>query len=140
MGTYNWSNVKIEIDKADGSLIDISQYVTAINGFKRNAPTVELTPANQANAKHIFGGLLSCDEVQLTGVFDDTATSGPDAVFIDLGCIATAGGTRTLKLTQGGTKYSQVEVIITGYDRNPQKGQPTMYTASVQPTGAVTEN
>jgi hypothetical protein len=140
MAKYTWDDLAISFDNNSGTPVDISAYVTAINGFKRNAPTVELTPAGAGDAVHLFGGLLTCDEVQITGPYDDAATTGPDALFIDLGCKSTSGGTRTLKLTYGSTKYSSVEVIITGYDRNPVKGNPNMYTVTLQPTGNVTEN
>ena len=143
---YFWSNTNVKFDKSDGATqVDITQYVTAINGFHLNAPTVDVTPAGQTWIRQLFGGILSGDTFTITGVYDDTATTGPDALFNDPGCInTTATGsplnkTRTLLLTYGGTKTSQVETIITAYNRDPVKGQPTMYSVDLTPTGAVTE-
>jgi len=139
---YNWSNIKVEFDNSSGTLVDMSQYITSINGVKINAPTVDVTPLGSSAGgwqKNLFGGLLQMDEITIEGFYDDTASTGPDAIFKDLGCVATSGGTRTLKVTWGGTKYTQVETIITGYDRTPSKGQPTMFTVTLTATGAVTE-
>jgi hypothetical protein len=144
LATYTWANVKFEIDDSSGSSHDISQYVTTCNGIHFQAPTVDVTPAGAGVAaaawvKQLFGGIFNGQDITLTGVFDDTATTGPDALFKDLGCIATSAGTRTFKVTYGGTKSTAIETIITGYDRDPVKGQPTMYTATLSTTGAPTE-
>ena len=73
------------------------------------------------------------DDIELTGFYDDTATTGPDAVF------NAPGETRTLKITWGGTKTSSVETIIAGYQRQAAVKESTKYTVTLKPTGAVTE-
>lgn len=142
MAVYNWSNVVVQFDNSSGVQQDMSQYISEINGFKVNAPVVDVTPLGSSAAgwqKNLFGGLLSVDEITITGYYDTQATTGPDAIFNDPGCKNTSAGTRTLKVTWGGTYTTSVETIITGYDRNPSKGAPTMFTVTLAATGAVTE-
>jgi len=144
VATYNWSNLKVQFDNSSGTLLDMSAYVTAFGGIKFAAPTQDVTPAGSsvaANAwvKNIFAGIFNGADIQIDGVYDDTASTGPDVIFNDLGCKATAGGTRTLTVTYGGSKTTTIETIITAYDRNIVKGQPTTYTVTLTPTGAPTE-
>ena len=140
MATGTWAGLNIKIDDSSGNPQDISQYVTAISGVNVTAPTVDVTPAGVSYLKKLFGGLLSMDTVTLDMIYDDTASTGPKALFNDTGCVATSGGTRTLKVTYFGTNYTSVEVIIASFKRQPVKGTPTMCQASLDPTGTITEN
>jgi hypothetical protein len=133
LATYGFPNLKVEFDLIGGTLTDMTAYTTSIGGVKINAPVQDVTPAGVTWTKQLFGGIFGADEITIEGVYDDTATTGPDVVY------NVPGATRTLKVTYGASKSTSVETIITGYDRQPAKGQPTMYTVTLTPTGTVTE-
>lgn len=131
MATYNWSNLKIEFDDNGGVLKDVSEYVLAFNGVKLKGETQDVTPAGWQYVKKLFAGLKSADSVTIDLIYDDTATTGPDAIFNDI------GSTRSLKVTWGGTKTTTTEWIITGYDRLPKKGEVTQSQATLEFTGTA---
>ena len=133
MAKYGSDDLKVEVDNSGGTLVDVTAHVTEINGYSVQAVLEESTPFGVAWEESIFSGVKLVDDVELTGFYDDTATTGPDAIFNDL------GATRTLKLTWGGSKTSSVEAIIAQYDRNPAVKESTKYTVTLKPTGAVTE-
>lgn len=140
MANYNYSNVGYKFDDSGGVARDVE--VLAINGINVKAETQDVTPNGVAYMKKLFGGLVSMDEIVLTVLYDDVAAAsgGTDALFIDVGCVGTSGGTRTFKITYGSTKYTSVEVIIGGYDRKPVKGSPHTAEVTLVPTGTITEN
>ena len=131
MATYNWSNLKIEFDNTGGSLVDVSAYVLGFNGVKIKGETQDVTPAGWQFVRKLFAGLKSCDDITLDLLYDDTATTGPDAIF------NAVGETRSLKITWGGSKTTTTEWIIAGYDRLPTKGQMTQGEATLTFTGTA---
>lgn len=133
MAKYGSDQLTIEFDNSGGTLVDMTAHVTEINGFSTQAVLEESTPFGASWEESLYSGVKLADDVELTGFYDDTATTGPDAIFNAL------GSTRTLKLTWGGAKTSQVEAIIAQYDRNPAVKESTKYTVTLKPTGAVTE-
>ena len=133
MTKYGSDQLTIEFDNAGGMLVDMTAHVTEINGLSVQAVLEESTPFGASWEESLYSGVKLADDVELTGFYDDTATTGPDAMFNAL------GATRTLKLTWGGAKTSQVEAIIAQYDRNPAVKESTKYTVTLKPTGAVTE-
>lgn len=139
MTNYTFANLKVEFDDSAGAVQDMTDYVLTINGVNVKAETQDVTPAGTEYMRKLYAGLLSMDEIVLGLMYDDTATVGPDAIFNDVGCRATAGGTRTLKATYGGTKSTSVETIIKQYPRKPAKGQVTLAEVTLEPTGTITE-
>ena len=133
MTKYGSDQLTIEFDNAGGMLVDMTAHVTEINGLSVQAVLEGSTPFGASWGEALYSGVKLADDVELTGFYDDTATTGPDAMFNAL------GATRTLKLTWGGAKTSQVEAIIAQYDRNPAVKESTKYTVTLKPTGAVTE-
>lgn len=133
MAKYGSDDLKVEFDNSGGTLVDMSAHVIEINGFSKQAVLEESTPFGADWEASLFSGVKLVDDVELTGFYDDTAATGPDAIFNSL------GDTRTLKLTWGSTKSSSVEAIIAQYDRNPAVKESTKYTVTLKPTGAVTE-
>ena len=101
--------------------------------FDREAILEEITAAGDNDEAHAKVGLNKVNTLDLGGAFDDQASTGPDVIFNSI------GDTRTLKITWGSSKTSQVECIIKNYVRNAVRGELTKYTVTLQPTGAVTE-
>lgn len=77
--------------------------------------------------------------VELGGVYDDTASTSPDALFANRVPEGPSATERTLKFTWGGSKTTSVETILIGYRRSVDKAGLTKWSARLQPSGAVTE-
>lgn len=138
MAKYSSKDLKIEFDNAGGTLVDMSQYIRTFNGVNIAAVTQESHSFGDAWVEHLATGLRRGDEVELSGYYDDTATTGPDAIFNDV-ANGPSATTRTLKVTWGGTKTTSVETLIASYRRGAQVGQLHEFTVRLLPTGPVTE-
>lgn len=138
MATYTYANVGYLFDNSGGTPVAVE--VLSINGVNIKAACADMTPNGVAYARKLFGGLLEMDDLVLELVYDDTASTGTDALFNDPGCKNTAAGTRTFKITYGGTKYTSVETIIAEYDRKPVKGAVHTQSVTLAATGTITEN
>lgn len=135
MATYDASDIKVEFDPTEGgSLQDITASVVSLNGFKVNAAMDDTTPFGVSWSAPGYGGLKTVDDINLTVVYDDTATTGMKALFV--GC---EGQTRTYKETWGSTNTTSVETIIASVEKVPAKGQKTRLNVVLHPTGTVTE-
>jgi len=134
MTTYGSDDLTIEIDNSSGTLVDMTSHITEINEVETEAALEESTPFGAAWATSLFSGVKLMAEIELTGFYDDTASTGPDVV-IGGGL----GDTRTVAVTWGGTKKTTVEAIITKYARIAKVKESTKYKATLTPTGAVTE-
>jgi hypothetical protein len=133
MAKYGFADLKIEVDNSGGSPIDMSTYITSINGFSIEAILEEITSAGDADERWAAVGVSRAAEIVFGGAFDDTVTTGPDAIFNAL------GDTREIKFTYGGSKTSTFEAIIRRYDRSPAMGELTKFEVALQPTGAIVE-
>ncbi len=138
MAKYGSNSLVIEFDNAGGTPVDMSQYILEVNGMSVESMMEESHTFGDSWREHLPTGLRQVGDLEWKGFFDDTATSGPDAIF---NAPATGPSTtsRTAKYTWGGTKTSSVETFIARYDRNPVRGQLTKFTVQLKTTGAVTE-
>ena len=133
MVRYGFPDLRIDVDDSGDTPQDMSQYITEDSIAEIEAILQEVTAAGDADEAHAKVGLSRMAEITFGGPYDDTASTGPDAVFKGI------GDTRTVKFTWGGSKTTQVEAIIKRYRRTARKGQLTGFEAVLQPTGAVTE-
>lgn len=139
MAKYGSNSVVVEIDSTEGgSLADISQYITSINGVEVEAVLQESQSFGDSWFEHLSTGMRRVSPVVLGGFYDDTATTGPNAIFINVQD-APADATRTLKVTWGSTKTTSVEVWIQKYTRQATRNELTRFEVTLQPTGATTE-
>lgn len=135
MAKYGSDVIVVEFDNAGGTLVNMSQHVLEINGIDVEAVTEESHSFGDAWLEELATGLKKVAPLTLKGIYDDTATTGPDAMFNAIGNTTT----RTIKITLGGTKTVSVETIIKNYRRVPSRGELTKYEVVLRPTGAVTE-
>lgn len=139
MAKYGSNSLKVEIDSTEGgSLSDVSQYVLDINGVEVEAVLTESHAFGDSWFEFLATGMRRMNPITLGGFYDDTSSTGPDAIF---GAVqdSPADGTRTLKITWGGSKTTSVETFIQKYTRRPVRGDLTRFEVTLQPTGAVTE-
>jgi len=140
MAYYNSASVRIDFDRSDGSTLqNMSAYITECNGINITASLEDSHTFGDSWVEKLFAGLRTVEEITLKGFYDDTAVTGPNAIFNDVGNLTT-GILRTFKITWGSIKNTSVETIIKSFNRLPSRGALTMFEVVLAPTGAVTED
>lgn len=133
MAKYTAADLVIEFDNSANTLVNMSQHVQTINGLDVEAVIEEAHTFGDSWVEQLFTGLKRAADVTLGGLYDDTAATGPNAIFNAL------GDTRTLRVTWGGTKTSSMETLIKQFKRTPARGELTKYEVTLAITGAITE-
>lgn len=140
MAKYNSSNVVIKFDNASGAAQDITAYVLNNLALKKKGVFEESTPFGASAVSRLYAGMKDSDPIQIECFYDDAASPAPDALFDDVGNVATTGGaTRTLEITWGGTKKSAVECFIQDYTKKTDVGKLHRSIVTLLPSGTVTE-
>jgi len=135
LARYGFGSFALTLDQAGGDTpTALTSYITAINGVEIERIMEEITPAGAAWEAWAAVGLGRMGAIEISGKYDDTATVGPDAMLL-----GGADVIRTLLITWGSTKTTSCEVYISKYVRSPAKGTLTAFSATLQPTGTVTE-
>ncbi len=129
----------IKYDNAGATLVDISQYVLTINDIDVESVTEEKHSFGDSWEEHLPIGIGRVAPIELSGLWDDTVTTGPDALFAGRVPETPASITRSLEITWAGTKKTTVETYLISYRRSADRNGLTKYTVRLQPTGAVTE-
>lgn len=133
------SGIVIEYDNSGGTPVDITQHVEDMS---------EIVVENGLEEKHSFGdsweehlpfGVGKINPIEITGLYDDIVTVGPDALFANRVPETPSTATRTFKVTWRTGKTTSVETYLIAYQRAADRNGLTKYTARLQPTGAVTE-
>jgi hypothetical protein len=133
------NEVAFEIDTADGGSLSTGfiQYITKIGDVVVNREAVEATPFGVVDEQYIIGVMKKREPLVISGFYDDTATTGPDAV-LNIGKI-THAQTRSTLLTLKSGKTVTGECWIEKYTRTLEVGSYHGYEASLRYTGTVTE-
>lgn len=113
----------------------ITTFIEKINGIETDYLTDEITGFGQANP--VFGavGFTEMKAVTLEGPWNDAATAalgGTNANFA-------LGTTGTLQVTYGNAHSTSSSCIVTNLKRSPERKKETRFTATLLPTGAITE-
>ena len=114
---------------------DMTQHVRSINGVDIEAILEESHSFGDTWFESLSTGMKRMNPIELGGLYDDTATTGPDAKF---GPTA-LGTSASLVITWGGTKTTTVTAFVAKYSRGAQLGALTNYSVTLQPSGTVTE-
>jgi len=139
MAKYGPASLAIDYDNSGGTPVSITQHVLTMNGVSIEQILEEVRSFGDQWEEHLPIGVGRMKPVVLGGKFDDTAATGPDALFIRTTPETPASTTRTLKFTWGGTKTTSVETFVMRYDRLGERNKIQDYEVELQPTGAVTE-
>lgn len=70
---------EFKVDNAGGTLINLTAYVDTISGLGKEFQQLDVTTFVDT-AERIIAGIEAGQEFTISGPFDDTATTGPDAV------------------------------------------------------------
>lgn len=139
MAKYGQSNVLVVFDRSDGSTTqDMTAYVQSINGIKVSAMLEPSDTFGDSWQESLASGVRKMDPIVIEGIYDDTATTGPDAIF-NAPASSPSTTLRTLTLTYGGSKTTSVECLIADYERMLVRGKLHRYKVTLQPTSTVTE-
>jgi hypothetical protein len=128
---------KFLIDDTGGTQRDLSAYITEVRGLPGRRALNEVTALGDSGARFIPG--LEDVTVRLGGLFDDTATSGLDAV---LGPLRTHTSAVDFEYgpegsTSGDVKYSGTCWVLS-YTLRSRVGNRVEWEAALQVEGAVT--
>ena len=128
---------KFRIDDTGSVLRDLSAYLTEVRGLPGARGLNEVTALGDSGAKYIAG--LEDVAVALSGMFDSTATTGPDAV---LGPLRTHSSAVDFEYgpegaTSGDVKYSGT-CWVTSYALRSRVGDLVGWSAALQVDGTVT--
>lgn len=128
MATYGQSNLSFTVGGTE-----MKNYIISINAVEIQALTEQTDAFGDSWVENTYTGIKRLQPLTIGGVFDDTATTGPDAKF------NTVGTTLACVITWGGTKTSTFSAIVTSYKRMASRGALTKYEVNLLPTGTDTE-
>ena len=128
---------RFSIDDTGGTPRDLSAFVTEVKGLPGRRALNEVTALADGGAKFVPG--LEDVPFSLGGLFDNTSTSGPDAV---LGALRSHTSDVDFEYgpegtTTGDIKYSG-RCWVVSYDLRSRVGSLVEWTASLQVEGTVT--
>ena len=128
---------KFLLDDTGSTQRDLSAYITEVRGLPGPRRLNEVTALGDSGARFIPG--LEDVAIALRGIFDDTATSGPDAV---LGPLRTHTSAVDFEYgpegsDTGDAKYSGTCWVLS-YELRSRVGSLVEWTADLQVEGTVT--
>jgi hypothetical protein len=139
VANYGQSSVIVAFDNSGGTPVTMTTYVQTINGVDVESLMEQSDSFGDSWLEFLPVGVRKVSgDIVLEGLYDDTATTGPDAVF-NAPAPTVATSSRTLTLTFGGSKTFAVETYIKKYSRMLVRGKLHRYSVTLQPTAAVTE-
>jgi len=136
MAKYGSSSVAIYVASSGGTTYNVTSYVDTIGGQKITSITEPTHTFGDSWEEATPVGLSRGEPFDIEGHYDDTATSGPHALFsaVDRG---TTDSTRSVIVGLGGSKFFSMTARLTGYETIATNGKLTRYRASFLPTGTV---
>lgn len=135
MATYGWPDLIFKIDATDGGALQaMTSHTREITIGAKSYNVEENTVAGSTWEAHLLTGIRKLAPITVTGVYDDTASTGPNATYN-----GTHAVTRTVEITWGGTKTTTFEAWIVDFQRIPKPKGKLDYSVTIQPTGTVTE-
>lgn len=134
MAKYGSASAVITIDDHGGTPRVITGHVLTIGGLKITEISEENSPFGVNYEKITPVGKQRFGPVNIEGNWDDTATTGPHAVF---GTQETSpsDSTRTLDISPDGTKHLSGEGYVTEYELVLNNGKITGYKATFVQAG-----
>lgn len=135
-GKHSSSEVTITLDiSGGGTPTAITNHVMSMSAAELEALIQQSNAFGDAWEEHLPTGLQKVNPFDLTGFFDDTATTGPHAV-MGVPDATPQTATRTLTLVFGNAKTFAGECYLTKYSVLGKNGNLTEFACHLQPTGA----
>lgn len=125
------------LDDSGGSLRALSAFVDSVSGLPGTRNLSEVSAFGDEGTKNIPG--LQNAQISISGHWDPTATTGPDAV---LSSLLTATATATFEYGPGGGAAAAIkytgECWLTDYTTDASVSDKVSFSASLQVDGVVT--
>ena len=135
-GKFGSASVTITLDDGPGGTPRIvTSFILEMGGIKITSNMEGTTAFGDAWEKNLPVGVRKVDNIQLTGDWDTTATTGPHVVMVSPDSDPN-GGTRTLVVVFGDSKTFTVETFLMSYEVKGEVNKLTRFTAELQPTGS----
>lgn len=135
MANYGWDDLLLRVRIGSGVWTDIRSYVDEQSIAKIKAMLEDFHPkGNTYTDKKVVGTKEWDGNFELGGLYDDTATSGPDALFNNSG--ANIGLTGRLAESFDGTNWQCVSIINESYLAEPKQKGLTRFKVVLVPYGA----
>jgi len=138
MSKYGSPQVTITLDDSGGTPRIVTAFVLTMGALKITNKTQVSTAYGSTWEASLVTGLRAGSPITLGGIYDDTALVGTGAVMQVTDADAVPGFTRTLSIGIGGGHTYLAEVIMADSSIVPKTGNLTDFTATLNPTGAVT--
>ena len=127
-------NSTITIDNSATTACNLSAYVTEIDGLVKGYVEIDIT-AIADTAEKVRLGIVKKLTLRIRGNHDDTATTGPHAVFTGI----VGGNTdRTVTIVIDGAKQVSFEALCVSYEPDIQNKGIAMFEAVMVSNGAIT--
>lgn len=135
-GKHGSSEITITIDLAGGSSpTAITNYVMSMSAAGLEALIQQSNAFGDSFEEHLPTGLQKVDPFDLTGFFDDTASTGPHVV-LKAPEATPQSATRTLTFVFGNSVTFSGECLVTKYQVLGKNGNLTEFACHIQPTGS----
>ena len=135
-GKHGSAEVTIALDDSGGTPRTITNYVLTMGALKITAGLQPSTAYGDSWEEILMTGVKKGEPIQLGGLFDDTATTGPHVV-MGVPDSSPQASTRTLAIVVGNSKTFTAEGYITSYAVVAKEGALTEFDAVFHPTGSV---
>ncbi len=139
---YGFNTAKLQITSVSTTTTfnDISNYIDTISGLDLEAMVQDSHAMGDSWTESLFTGTKKFNTFTIEGFYDDTAATGPHALF---GAPNALGAERVIKFSPDGTAPGTAnaiksDVIIQKYMVKPTRNDLTRFTLTLVPTGAVT--
>ena len=115
---------------------DLSDHVLEFSGLDIEALLQQSDGFGDSWREQLYTGMRQVADLTINCFYEDTAATGPHAVF---GGLTALGAERQVKLKFGTTnEYPKFKVVIKNYARLPKRGELTGSQLVLAVTGAVT--
>ena len=140
MAKFHGSLSYFELQDAGGTVRNLSAHITDIDGLPGNIDIADVTGMGGSTSRSKIGGLKDA-KISLKGTFDDTASTGSDAVLSGIYAMATPAA-RTFAYgpkgnTTGFPKYSG-SAFLSNYTLRSGVDSRVEFTAELDVSGGVT--
>jgi hypothetical protein len=134
-GKYGPASVGVHCDDAPGgTLRDVTAHVQTIGGLKIEQITEQSNPFGVAYEAHTPVGVQKFNDVEIGGIWDTSATTGPHVVFGTTDDDP-QDATRSFRVIPGDSKQLNVEVRLVSFELVLTGGRLTGYKAVVRQAG-----
>ena len=128
--------IQVTTTSATTTFRDISQQVDTFSGIMIEAILQEVHAFGDAWKEQGFVGVRQLSDITMSGFFDDDTSTGVQGMF---GVASDCGAERVMKFSVGTTNsYPKFDYIIRSFNKGPERGALTRFTAVLAPTGALT--